>query len=135
MITLPLIVAGVAAAAWLQPEAISDHLFGAALGYGGLALVAWMFRRFRGVEALGLGDAKLCAAGGAWLGWQGLASLLLLACLGGLVQFALLGVGRGREGLKEPVPFGVPLAVALWLVWTFGTAQVGPAGGLSLPSG
>ena len=67
MLTLPLILAGLAEAAWLEPEALSARAFGAACGYTAFWVISWAYRRARGREGLGLGDAKLLAAGGAGL--------------------------------------------------------------------
>jgi len=69
-LTLPLLLLGLAVAAVNWPTELADHVFGAVVGYSGLAAIAWAYRRLRGFDGLGLGDAKLLAAGGAWLSWQ-----------------------------------------------------------------
>jgi leader peptidase (prepilin peptidase)/N-methyltransferase len=116
MLTLPLIAFGLAAA-WfdLLPEIdLSDALLGAAAGYLVLAGIAWLYRRLRQREGLGLGDAKLLAAAGAWLGPASLAWVILLAAPLGLI----LALAR-RTPLKgdSAVPFGPPLALAFWLLF------------------
>lgn len=84
-----------------------DRWIGALAGGLILALIAWAYRRARGAEGMGGGDPKLVAAIGAWLGWQALPLLLLLASLGGIV-WALVAQRKGDQLLGERrVPFGV----------------------------
>ena len=63
--------------------------------WGGLA---WGYRRLRGREGLGLGDAKLLAAGGAWLGWTQLAPVVLIACACALAYVAGTAIPDARVG-------------------------------------
>ncbi len=119
VLTLPLIPAGLLAA-WAMGAPIVDHAFGAAIGFAGLAVVAAAYRRLRGRAGLGLGDAKLMAAAGSWLGWRALPDVLLIAAIAGLTLAAWLA-RRGDEDLAHlRVPFGPPLALAFWSVWLFG---------------
>jgi leader peptidase (prepilin peptidase) / N-methyltransferase len=114
-LTLPLAAAGlVAAAAGLLPGGVGPWhaLAGAALGYLTLAGLAWAYRRLRGREGLGLGDAKLLAAAGAWLGPAALPTVVLAAAVLGLGLALLRGAGRVRP--ETAVPFGPPLALAFW---------------------
>lgn len=121
MLTLPLIAAGLLIAALAFPRPF-DHLIGAALGGAVFAVLGWGWERATGREALGLGDAKLFAAAGAWLGWQGLPSVLLIAALAGLAM-ALVRTLLGRGGLRAPLPFGPALATGFWLTWVLGPIQ------------
>lgn len=89
-----------------------DRWIGAVAGGGLLALVAWAYRRSRGVEGMGGGDPKLVAAVGAWLGWQALPLMLLIASLGGIV-WALASRQKGDRPLSaRRVPFGVFIGAA-----------------------
>ena len=84
--------------------------------------MSWLYRRWRGRDGLGLGDAKLLAASGAWLGLEGIAPTLLAASLSGLAA-ALIGHVAGRPIAAETrVPFGPFLAGATWLIWLYGAA-------------
>lgn len=123
LLTLPLIVAGLVAAAVLPGMPVLDHLAGAAAGYGLLAVLAWGFRRLRGEDGVGLGDAKLLAAAGAWLGWRALPSVLVIACLAAFAWIAVRALAPRRES-PRPIPFGPPLALAIWLVWLHGPLTV-----------
>ncbi len=127
-LTVPLLLLGIALAAggldvsgisW--PIAFSDALVGAASGFLSLALIAWVYLRLRGRAGLGLGDAKLLAASGAWVGWQGLASVVLIAALAALaVSLALAAYKRRRPALGDRLPFGPYLALGTWLVVLYG---------------
>jgi leader peptidase (prepilin peptidase)/N-methyltransferase len=78
----------------------------------------WAFLLVTGKEGLGYGDFKLLAALGAWLGWQAILPVLLLASLAGAVIGLILIVFGGRER-SAPLPFGPFLAAAgfVMLIW------------------
>jgi len=76
-LTLPLLATGLAAAALLDDRTLLDSVVGAGAGFAGLWLLARLYRLVRAREGLGGGDPFLLAAGGAWVGWIGLPSVLL----------------------------------------------------------
>jgi len=121
LLTLGLLWLGLLAnlLAWLPAVTLHASVAGAITGYGVLALLAHGWYWLRGKEALGLGDAKLLAALGAWLGWQRLPELLLLASIGG-IGWALMARLLWRRPLSAALPFGPFLAVAGWLLWLSG---------------
>lgn len=123
-LTLPLLGLGLIVTALALQDWLPDHVIGAAAGFSAFALIAAAYRRLRRREGLGLGDAKLLAAGGAWLGWQALPTVVLLAAILGLaavlaVRLVRRGEMRPLEG-DQPVAFGPFLAAAIWLVWLYG---------------
>jgi leader peptidase (prepilin peptidase)/N-methyltransferase len=120
LLTLPLVAGGLVVCLWRPQMGLIAHLAGAAAGYGVLALLAWFWRRWRGEEGMGLGDAKLLAAAGAWLGWRALPQVILIACAGAFVWIAIRALADGRASWREKVPFGAPLCLAIWLVWLYG---------------
>jgi leader peptidase (prepilin peptidase)/N-methyltransferase len=123
-LSLPLIAAGLLLAPALRQADVTDHLIGAVAAYALFALIGEVHFRRRGVEGLGLGDAKLFAAGGAWLGWQALPALLLVASLGGLALALALALA-GHRG--RPLAFGPWLALGIALLWLWpGLALVPP---------
>ena len=67
----------------------SGALIGAGAGYLGLSAVAAAYRNLRGREGVGGGDPILLGGIGAWLGWQVLPTILLVAAMLGLA-FAVL---------------------------------------------
>lgn len=114
-LTLPLVPAGLLETWWLDPDGTTDHALAAALGYTGFRAVELLYRRLRGREGLGQGDAKLAAAAGAWVGLDGLGPVVLVAALVG-VAAGLLRAVRYPGTLGTPIPFGPCLASAIWVV-------------------
>ena len=119
-IVLPLIPAGLAVACAVDPGLLVDHALGALAGFVSFAAIAGVYRRARGREGLGLGDAKLLAAAGAWLGWQALPSVVLIAAASGLAFALAASLVGGKLAWTSRVAFGPHLALAFWLVWLFG---------------
>ena len=119
-LTLPLIIAGLAAAFLFNPDQLTDRALGAALGYFSLMAIAALYRRLRGREGLGGGDTKLLAASGAWLGAAALPQVILLAALSALSAAGFLRLAGIRLGIHSALPFGPFLALATWILWLFG---------------
>ena len=120
VLTLPLMVAGLIAAVVLPLDIWRDHAVGAVAGFAALAAVAWLYRRIRKREGLGLGDAKLSAAIGAWIAWQGLPTMILWGSMLGLLFAVMSAISGRRVHLSDRLPFGVFLAAGGWLTWLYG---------------
>jgi leader peptidase (prepilin peptidase) / N-methyltransferase len=125
IITLPLISAGLVVAWTVDPGLLVDHALGALAGFAAFAAIAGAYRRARDREGLGLGDAKLLAAAGAWLGWQALPSVVAIAAASGLALALATRVGGGRLAWTSRIALGPHLALAFWLVWLFGPVVIG----------
>jgi len=129
-LTLPLLWLGLTLSLW-GPQAsaplpvdVRSSLIGAVAGYLSLWSVYHLFRLATGKEGMGYGDFKLFAALGAWLGWQLLLPVILIAAVvGAVVGIALLAI-RGQSR-ATPIAFGPFLAAAGWLVLMFGHDLVG----------
>ena len=122
-LTLPLLWAGLIAAAlgWTIP--LTSALWGAVAGYLSLWSVYWLFKLTTGKEGMGFGDFKLLAALGAWLG----ATMILPIVLGASVIGAIVGIGMKASGaLREGrfVPFGPFLAGSGLVVMLAGAPRV-----------
>ena len=120
-LTLPLLWLGLLVSAFnlgLPGVSLFDAVIGAAAGYITLWSLFWAFLLVTGKEGLGYGDFKLLAALGAWLGWQAILPVLLLASLAGAAIGLILIVFGGRER-SAPLPFGPFLAAAgfVMLIW------------------
>ena len=113
ILTLPLMGFGLAFAYW--QGIFVGAIIGAVIGYAGLVALELAYKKFRGVDGLGRGDAKLLAAGGAWCGWAGLPFILLIASAFGLVHALMLS--RGSAEASNKLPFGPHLAVGIFLTW------------------
>jgi leader peptidase (prepilin peptidase)/N-methyltransferase len=120
ILTLPLIALGLLAAWLFASQELLDRTVGAVAGYLCLRLVAYGYRRVRGREGLGLGDAKLLAAAGAWVGASGLPSVVSGGAVGALIAAGGMMLAGVRLERTSALPFGPFLALATWLVWLFG---------------
>ena len=119
ILTLPLVLAGLAATAWLDPDLTTDHAIAAALAYGAVQALAILYRRLRHRDGIGAGDAKLLAAIGAWTGLESLPWVIMAAAITGLTLAAAMAA-RGRPiGATTPLPFGTCLAAAGWCAALF----------------
>ena len=117
IIVLPLLLAGLAVN-WLRIDDLpADAALGAAVGYSAFAGLAWAYRRLRGHDGLGMGDAKLLAAGGAWLGWEALPAVVLIAAGIGLGAAGIGWFAGRRVTRMTRLPFGPSLALAIWAVF------------------
>ncbi len=116
-LTLPLAALGLTLGDWVLPAAFADRVIGAVAGAGLLFLLALAYRGLRGREGLGLGDAKLLGAIGAWTGWQALPFILLTASAAALL-WALLLRARGEAlDAQTRVPLGTFLCLAAMPGW------------------
>jgi len=98
--------------AWLSDGDIQGRIIGAVLGYCVFVAIEITFKKMRGKDGLGRGDAKLLAGGGAWVGWSGLPFIVLIGSGMGLV--AALFPSFRKSG---KVPFGPFLAIGIFIVW------------------
>jgi leader peptidase (prepilin peptidase)/N-methyltransferase len=124
-LTLPLVGAGLIVAYLLDADAAIGHAIGAVTGFAALFVLAAVYKRVRKREGLGLGDAKLFAAAGAWVSWSGLASVVLVASVTALVVVLVRSVLGRRVAADERIPFGPYLCLATWLVWLYGPLMFG----------
>lgn len=119
-LTVPLAGAGLLVTYGVARDLLLDHVLAAGAGLLGTIALAFAYRHLRGREGLGLGDAKLLAALGAWLGLEGLPAVLLYGALLGLA-YVLATALRGRPtALDDKIPLGTFLAAGGWLVWLYG---------------
>jgi leader peptidase (prepilin peptidase)/N-methyltransferase len=122
VLTLPGLLAGVVCSV-LVPPGVVAALLGATLG----AAIPWLIRAvwywLKGVEAMGLGDVKMLAMIGAFLGWQQVWVVLLLASVAGAVVGVALAAFGGRS-LEARLPFGTFLAVAAFISAVAGEAML-----------
>jgi leader peptidase (prepilin peptidase) / N-methyltransferase len=119
-LTLPLIAAGLIAAALYDPADWTDRALGAALGYAVLRAIAGVYRLIRKREGLGVGDAKLLSAAGAWVGAIALPQVILGAALAALAGATVLRFRGVRLHAYSALPFGPFIALATWGIWLFG---------------
>jgi leader peptidase (prepilin peptidase) / N-methyltransferase len=101
-VSLPGIVVGLGAAFLPGGVGPRDALAGAVLGGGILWAVAWTYERLTGLEGMGFGDVKLLAMIGAFLGWQAIPAVLVVASFtGSLAGLAVMFTRRGRRRMRR----------------------------------
>ena len=126
VLSLPAIPLGLGAAVLARPgpwqDIVADHGASACLAGGCLYVLRWAYWRRRGVIGLGLGDVKLGAVAGAWLGLAALPPALLLASVSALAAVGLRMAMSGRGAIDNTtrIPFGSFIAPAIVIVWTAG---------------
>ena len=144
-ITLPGIAVGLATSALLRERGWLDALIGAAGGAILLLVVLGAYYLVRKVEGMGLGDVKMLAMIGAFLGWKGmLVTVILASLLGAAVGLTLVLTGwkseraveEGQgEGFGLALPFGTFLGAAalvslfagpMLVDWYAGLSGLGP---------
>jgi len=94
---------------------VQNAVIGAIAGYGAFVIIELSYKRLRGRDGLGRGDAKLLAAGGAWCGWAGLPLIVLISSA--LALIALLFPSFKKMARSGEIPFGPFLALAIAVVW------------------
>ena len=120
VITLPLILSGLLFNGFSADGLASfqDSVIGAILGYTSLWLLNSLYRLTKKQDGIGMGDAKLLAALGAWLGWLALPGILLIASLTGLIG-GFIWLQCNKQNRQSAFPFGPFLAIAgiIELLW------------------
>ena len=118
VITLPGMAAGLAFSVVTAPG-WGASLAGVIVGGGVLLAFAYGYLWIRGTEGLGMGDFKMLAMIGAFLGWKlTLMTLMLASVAGAAVGVALIALGRGSTASK--LPFGTFLALGAAMSATLG---------------
>lgn len=122
-LTLPLMWAGLAWAAWQSPQALNTAVWGAMIGYLSLRSVHEGFLLLTGKEGMGHGDFKLLAAFGAWMSAWALLPIVLASCVAGLCWAVVQRVRRTAPS-DGRMPFGPFLALGALLVWSLTLPRV-----------
>ncbi|WP_068171316.1 prepilin peptidase [Neokomagataea thailandica] len=126
-LTLPLILAGLLNAIWRDAllsgglfylgNTLIEHLEGCLLGWFFFTSISWLYLTTKGRPGLGAGDAKLLAAGGAWLGVSALPHTIVYAALFGIAHIVTRRfLKHDTQTWQEAIPFGPSLALSIWFI-------------------
>jgi leader peptidase (prepilin peptidase)/N-methyltransferase len=118
-ITLPLLWLGLLVNLNGAIVPLSDAVIGAVAGYMSLFSIFWLFKLVTGKEGMGHGDFKLLAVFGAWIGWQLLPLLILMASAVGAIIGISMMVFKNHQR-EQVIPFGPYLAFAGWITLLWG---------------
>jgi len=104
-ISLPGILCGVLLSFVMPSLTFIDSLLGVALGGGSLLIIAGGYYLITKQEGMGLGDVKLLAMMGAFLGWQSILFIIMVGSFSG----ALVGIAvmiKKKKDRRYAIPFG-----------------------------
>jgi leader peptidase (prepilin peptidase)/N-methyltransferase len=122
VITLPGIVAGFVFS-FVAPPGPANSAFGILVGGGVLYAIAAAYYLFRKEEGMGMGDVKMLAMVGAFLGWRAvLLTLVLSSFAGAVIGMVMMGLQKGT--MRYALPFGTFLAVGALIAMLFGEAML-----------
>lgn len=111
VISLPMIAASPLVAMVHPDLTLASSLIGVVAGGGIFYALAWFYYLLRKEAGLGMGDVKLLAAIGGWLGYQSLIPTIFLGSISG----AVFGIGAiiitKNTHMKTAIPFGPFLAL------------------------
>lgn len=100
---------------------LHDAVIGAVVGYMSLYSIFWGFKLLTGKEGMGYGDFKLVALFGAWIGWQLLPLLILMAsAVGAIIGISLMLFKNHKR--EQAIPFGPYLTIAGWITMLWGNS-------------
>ena len=117
ILTIPLILAGLSYHLIIGSGLVISAL-GAGTGYLSFVAIETGYRHFRGIDGLGRGDAKLLAAGGAWVGIWSLPYVILVASLSALAVVLIKPLfGGQRVTATTKLAFGPYLCLGIAAVW------------------
>ncbi len=103
---------------------IVGGVLGALAGGGSLWLVGALWKKFRGVDAMGLGDVKMMLGVGMILGWRlSILSIFLAAFAGALIGLAVIAKQKDRD-MQTQIPFGIFLGIGSIVALLFGESLI-----------
>ena len=97
--------------------ALIFNILGLGIGAGIILAIIYLYKKIRGLEGMGLGDAKLFAVVGIWFGWQGCLIILFLSSFMGSAV-GIIGILNNKVSMKQQLPFA-PFIVLASLLFYF----------------
>ncbi len=120
-LVLTALAVGIADVVIARPGPLAETAADAVLRSAAIAVLFYVFRAayrwLRGRDGMGLGDVKLSAVAGLWLGWTGVAIAIDIAALSAIAVVAIRALRGDRIGGTTRLPFGLFLAPAIWIAW------------------
>jgi len=123
VVTVPGVVVGLAASFFLPPGWF-DSAIGVLVGGGVLFAIAEAYYRIRHEEGMGMGDVKMLAMIGAFLGWKlAIVTLVVASFAGSIIGLGMMAIKN--ESMKYALPFGTFLAVGAIVAAVCGDGLLG----------
>jgi prepilin signal peptidase PulO-like enzyme (type II secretory pathway) len=101
-------------------------LWGSLFGAGLLLMVRFFYDWWRGIEGIGLGDVKLVAIAGFYVGIQGIPFVILIGALSTLLWAIPFMILQRQKNLKIMLPFGPGLAFGFLMTFILQNARILP---------
>ena len=114
--TLPLSVIGfILSALILNPfnVMVADSFAGLIIGFSVFYLIRWFFYKYKKIEGMGLGDAKLMIMIGAWLGLKSILFVMFFSSVTALIVAIPLTIIKKDK--RYPIPYGCFITLAAYL--------------------
>lgn len=103
---------------------LAGAVLGALAGGSSLWLIGEVWKRARGVEAMGLGDVKMMLGFGALLGWRlALFSIFIAAFAGAVIGIAVIAKNKDKD-FQSQIPFGIFLGIGSVIALLFGEQMI-----------
>lgn len=103
---------------WLA--SLASAFVGALAGGGSLWLVGELWKRLRGVEAMGLGDVKMMLGVGALIGWRSALLSIFVGAFAGAIIGAVFVSRQKDKDMQTQIPFGIFLGIGSIAALLFG---------------
>ncbi len=119
VISLPGIIIGFIASFYLPGMSGQESFLGILIGGGLFFLIAYVFVKIRGIDGMGMGDVKLLAMLGAFLGLKGVMFIIFISSVIGTLSGILVMIQNRSFTLQQKIPFGPFLSIAamLYIFW------------------
>ena len=98
---------------------INQSIIGGMVGYISIWLIIYLYKIFKKIDGMGLGDAKLMAGIGFLFGWQSIPFVLFLSSILGLI-FVVPSLIKKQKNMRTEIPFGPFIIVACLIYFTYG---------------
>jgi leader peptidase (prepilin peptidase) / N-methyltransferase len=94
---------------------INQSIIGGMVGYLSIWLIIFLYKTFKKIDGMGLGDAKLMAGIGLLFGWQSIPFVLFVSSILGLI-FIVPSLIKKQKTMRTEIPFG-PFIIAACLIY------------------
>jgi len=99
---------------------INQSIIGGMVGYISIWLIIYLYKTFKKIDGMGLGDAKLMAGIGLLFGWQSIPFVLFVSSILGLI-FVFPSLIKKQKNMRTEIPFGPFIILACLVYFVYGS--------------
>ena len=88
-----------------------QSIIGGVSGYLIIWFIIFLYKKFKNIEAMGFGDAKLMTAIGLFFGWEAIFFILFLSAILGLISVIPSLLNKSKN-FKTQIPFGPYIVIS-----------------------